>query len=142
MRTFLAVVLLLATALAGGQCVALAAPQVVECPSVAPSTWGLAPNPRLSGVNILSAPKGTRIDDSAPPSLMPDTQDTYNRTLHQTWQMNADGPDWSYFVDCHYAGTQRFLRLDAAGMTRCDYSVTPFSTTDKSDAAQHSLVCR
>ncbi len=143
MRHSLLTGLLFAGVIAGTLRQAAAESHGLQCPATAPPAWGLVPSPPLSGVNILSAPKGTKIDESAPPSLMPDKQDTYNRTLHQTWQMNGNGPDWAYFVDCHYLGTQRFLRLDAAGVSRCDYSVSPYSTTSRSDAtAHHRLVCR
>jgi len=132
-----------AAVIAGMQQAAAAESHGLQCPATAPSAWGPVPSPPLSGVEILSAPTGTKIDNGAPPSLMPDTQDTYNRALHQSWQMNNDGPGWSFFVDCHYAGTQRILRLDAAGLTRCDYSVSPYSLTNGPDVpAHHQLVCR
>jgi len=134
---------LFAAVVGGTQQQAAAEAHGLQCPATVPHAWGLAPSPSLSGVEILSAPTGTKIDDSAPPSLVPDTQDIHDRTLHQTWQMNADGPNWSYFVDCHYAGTQRFLRLDATGVTHCDYYVSPYSLTSRPDvAAHHRLVCR
>lgn len=127
----------------GMQQAAAAESHGLQCPATAPPAWGLVPSPPLSGVEVLSAPTGTEIDNDAPPSLMPDTQDNYNRTLHQSWQMNNDGPGWSFFVDCHYAGTQRVLRLDAAGVTRCDYSVSPYSMSNGPDVpAHHQLVCR
>jgi hypothetical protein len=72
------------------------------------------------GVEVLSAPRGGKIDDTAPPSLMPDANEVRDGMLHQVWRMNADGPDWVYYVDCHYAGTTRVLRLDAGHVARCE----------------------
>ena len=121
---------------------ATAAQTELRCPDAAPADWGLKPTPSLSGVEILSARKGEKIDEKAPPSLVPDTSDTRNGTLHQTWQMNSDGPEWSYFIDCHFGGTSRILRIDAGGTTLCDYTVAPFGANGREGPnARHRLVC-
>jgi hypothetical protein len=53
----------------------------------------------LAGVEVLSARRGEKIDPAVPPSLMPDTNEVQGGMLHQVWQMNADGPDWVFYVD-------------------------------------------
>lgn len=90
----------------------------LSCPARAPAAW--RQGGVLSGVDILSAPRGERIDDKAPPSLVPDHQAQSGNVLRQTWIMNADGPGWAYYVDCHYTHSSRILRLDAGGTTRCE----------------------
>lgn len=78
---------------------------------------------------MLSARVGQAIDDKNPPSLMPDDQSQSGGTLHQSWRMDSDGPGWVRFVDCHYQGADRVLRLDANRLSRCERTVTHFSKT-------------
>ena len=92
--------------------------QKVVCPAQAPAAWG-SPHGALSGVEVLATPRDTPIDETAPPSLVPDRQLRQGDRLVQIWTMNVEGPTWAYYVDCHYRGTARVLRLDAAGTTRC-----------------------
>jgi hypothetical protein len=94
------------------------APHRLECPSQAPAEWGM-PRGNLIGVQVLSARRDEAIDEAAPPDLIPDRQTRRGGVLHQIWQMNADGPDWQYFVWCRYAGTERVVKLAAPGVTIC-----------------------
>jgi hypothetical protein len=91
----------------------------------------------LNGVEILAAPRGEKIDEAAPPSLMPDSNKVHDGMLHQVWRMNAEGPDWMYYVDCHYAGTARLLRLDAGHVTRCERVLPP----PPNESGKQSLIC-
>ena len=90
----------------------------LECPSQAPAEWG-KPRGKLIGVQVLSAKRGETIDEAAPPDLIPDRQWSRGGVLHQTWQMNGDGPDWEYFVWCHYTGTERVMKLAAPDVKMC-----------------------
>jgi hypothetical protein len=113
----------------------------LECPARAPAEWGIA-GATLSGVQILSQPKGEKIDETAPPSLMPDDTKISGGTLRQYWTMNAAGPDWDFFVDCRYAGTERLLRLDANGVKRCDRMITHYRNSgDPDPRSVDSLRC-
>jgi hypothetical protein len=95
------------------------------------------PRGALVGVEVLSAPRGEKIDPAAPPSLMPDTNEVRGGKLHQVWRMNADGPDWVFYVDCHYAGAARVLRLDAGGVGRCERILPP----PPNEGGPQSLTC-
>jgi hypothetical protein len=108
----------------------------LECPARAPSEWGDLPG-RLTGVQVVSAKRGEKIDDQAPPDLVPDEQHTRSAVLHSIWRMNSDGPDWLFQVWCHYAGTPMVLKLDAAGVKRCEHS-TPAAHPDR---PPQTLVC-
>ena len=113
----------------------------LECPARAPDDWKL-PNAPLSGVEVLSSREGEAIDETAPPSLVPDEQSIQSGTLHQSWKMNADGPEWIFFVDCHYKGTDRILRLDARTVTRCDRTISHFSrTTGETARSEQRMRC-
>src|SRR5262249_13003279 len=98
---------------------AYAAGHALECPPTAPAAWG-SPRGGLSGVQVVSAKRGEAIDETAPPDLVPDRQRTQGGVLHSVWKMNADGPDWLFFVWCRYAGTPRVLKLDAPGVRQCE----------------------
>lgn len=91
----------------------------LECPLEAPAEWG-GPRGQLVGVQVLSAKRGEVIDETAPPDLIPNRQTTHAGVVRQTWRMNADGPDWLYYVWCRYAGTDRVLRLAAPNVKRCE----------------------
>ncbi len=108
----------------------------LSCPAQAPDGWGPARG-ALAWVEVLAAPRGAKIDDTTPPSLVPDANEVRDGMLHQVWRMNADGPDWVYYVDCHYAGTTRVLRLDAGRVARCE-RILPASS--KANGPQ-SLTC-
>jgi hypothetical protein len=110
--------------------VAQAAPtgHKLECPQSAPSDWNMPAAP-LAGVEVLSAQIGETIDDKSPPSLTPDENSLRAGTLHQSWQMDNDGDGWVRYVDCHYQGTDRVLRLDANHLAKCERTVTHFSRT-------------
>jgi hypothetical protein len=114
---------------------AAAAPHL-ECPPQAPAEWDGSPG-KLIGVQVLSARHGETIDDAAPPDLVPDAQRTAAGVLHSTWRMNADGPDWQFFVWCHYAGSNRILKLDAPGVKRCEYT----TSATHPDRPPQQMVC-
>ena len=108
----------------------------LECPAHAPADWKASPGV-LSGVQVLSAKHGEVIDEAAPPDLVPDDQSTLGGVLHSTWRMNGDGPEWMFFVWCHYAGTERVLKLDAPKVKRCEYT-TPAAHPERPPQA---MVC-
>ena len=128
----------LAALLASG---AQAAPaHKLECPATAPAEWGAGG--KLSQVQILSQPKGEKIDETATPSLVPDKTTVSGGTLRQYWTMNEAGPGWDYFVDCRYDGTERFLRLEANAVKRCDRMITHYRSSGAADPrAIDSLHC-
>ncbi|HUB12410.1 MAG TPA: hypothetical protein VMB34_10665 [Acetobacteraceae bacterium] len=107
----------------------------VVCPAGAPVEWQTRGG-ALSGVEVLAAPRGSKIDETAPPSLVPDEQIRHGANLQQIWHMNAEGPGWAYYVDCHYHGAARVLRLDASGTKRCERRLL----ADQPDGPQ-SLAC-
>ena len=84
----------------------------------------------LTGVQVVSAKRGEKIDDAAPPDLVPDDQQTQGGILHSIWRMNSEGPEWLFQVWCHYAGTPRVLKVDAPGVKRCEYR-TPAAHPDR-----------
>ena len=127
--------LLTGVALCGTALAADATHHKLACPAQAPAAWGIGAHP-LAGVEVLSAPHGEKIDETAPPSLVPDEQTRHGRTLQQVWTMNADGPGWDFYVDCHYAQTARILRLPAGGVARCERRLL----TARADGPQ-SLTC-
>jgi hypothetical protein len=115
---------------------AYAAAHALECPAKAPADWHASPGV-LNGVQVLSAKRGETIDESAPPDLVPDQQRTQAGVLHSAWQMNSDGPDWLFFVWCHYAGATRVLKLDAPGVKRCEYT----TSAAHPERPQQQMVC-
>ncbi len=113
----------------------------LECPEFAPAGWG-AGKGALSGVDVLSSPAGEPIDEHAPPTLAPDDETVEGGTLRQTWQMNNDGAGFVSFVDCHYQGTPRPLRLDAKATKICVRSIAPFDKAKGAAAdAKQALYC-
>lgn len=137
-----AIIVVLAVLVGQAEAAEDAAPRhKLECPAVAPAVWGLA-GAKLAGVEVLSAPRGEKIDETAPPSLMPDGQSLAAGTLRQEWRMNEDGPGWVFFVDCHYRGSERVLRLDAAGVKRCQRTIAHFSpSAGESAGSEQAMVC-
>jgi hypothetical protein len=130
--TFLLVVLAPLAAAAGHR---------LECPAVAPADWG-APQGKLSGVAVLAAKDGEPIDETAPPSLVPDGESLRAGTLHQRWRMNGYGAGWRFYVDCRYQGSARVLRLDAGAVKSCDRFISKFSrTSGESGQSENSLAC-
>jgi hypothetical protein len=115
----LCIPLLALAALAAGGAAAADTRHRLECPRQAPAEWG-GTHGTLVGVDVLSARRGEAIDESAPPSLVPDNQWSRAGTLHQTWRMNADGPDWQFYVWCRYAGSTRVLKLAASDVRQCE----------------------
>jgi hypothetical protein len=115
---------------------AWAAGHALECPARTPAEWGGSAGP-LNAVEVVSAKRDETIDDSAPPDLMPDEQNTRGGILHSIWRMNSDGSEWLFYVWCHYAGSKRVLKLDAPNVKRCEY------TTSKAhpDRPPQQMVC-
>ena len=102
---------------------AMAAGHALECPARAPAEWGGSPG-LLNAVQVISAKHDEKVDEAAPPDLIPDDQRTRAGILHSVWKMNSDGPDWLFQVWCHYVGTTRILKLDAPGVKRCEYTTS------------------
>ncbi|HKM52153.1 MAG TPA: hypothetical protein VJY33_02020 [Isosphaeraceae bacterium] len=71
-------------------------------------------------------PTGEQIDDSSPPSLMPDRSYARGSVWHNIWLI-GDEPGWLHFVDCRYRGYERILRLQADGLKRCEQTARPYS---------------
>jgi hypothetical protein len=130
--------------LLGGAAVALplmAQAHTIDCPATAPASWGIG-GAKLAGVEILSQPKGEKIDETAPPSLVPDETTIAGGTLRQYWTMNGAGAGWDFFVDCQYAGTTRFLRIEADTVKRCDREITHYRKSgDPDPRSVDSLRC-
>ena len=99
---------------------AAAAPVVsVSCPQAAPSTWNL-PAARLDSVRVLSYPADRPpVDGEALPILAPIREWTSAGTLYQRWDINFDAPRYLFQVDCLYATTERYLRMDLPGVKQC-----------------------
>ncbi|WP_099378165.1 STY0301 family protein [Janthinobacterium sp. BJB426] len=99
---------------------AAAAPVVsVSCPQAAPSTWNL-PAARLDSVRVLSYPANhPPVDGEALPILAPIREWTSAGTLYQRWDINFDAPRYLFQVDCLYATTERYLRMDLPGVKQC-----------------------
>jgi hypothetical protein len=113
----------------------------LSCPAAAPAEWARVRAP-LNGVEVLSTPPNEPIDDTAPPSLVPDTNVIRKGTLYQTWRMDADEPGWKRFVDCHYRGTKRLLRLPADGLHQCTRTITHFRKSRGATAQSvDTIVC-
>ena len=51
--------------------------------------------------------------------MPPDDGDDQPRTLVQVWKFNYDAPKYVFAVDCIYAGTKKFHRLDVRHVTQC-----------------------
>jgi hypothetical protein len=113
----------------------------LDCPREAPAEWGLAKPAPLEQPAVLSQPNGEAIDESAPPSLVPDRMYARGSVWHNVWLM-GDEPGWSHFVDCQYRGSKRVLRLKANGLKQCEQTATPYSPKGgvAHDAAQ-TMVC-
>jgi hypothetical protein len=98
----------------------------LACPAEAPPEWGLGKPAPLEQPAVLSQPAGQPIDDSAPPSLVPDRMFARGAVWHNIWIM-GDEPGWSHFVDCQYRGSKRVLRLKADGLKQCEQTAAPYS---------------
>ncbi|WFR78991.1 hypothetical protein P9875_25400 [Janthinobacterium rivuli] len=99
---------------------AAAAPLVsVSCPQATPSIWNL-PAARLDSVRVLSYPADRPpVDGEALPILAPIREWTSAGTLYQRWDINFDAPHYLFQVDCLYAATERYLRMDLPGVKQC-----------------------
>lgn len=91
----------------------------LACPPEAPADWALARPAPLEQPAVLSQPVGQPIDESAPPSLVPDRGFARGNAWHNIWLM-GDQPGWAHFVDCRYRGSERVLRLKADGLRQCE----------------------
>jgi hypothetical protein len=138
----LVLTLALVATLAASPALAADAPtHKLTCPASAPAEWGPA-KPPLDGVEVLSTAPNEPIDDTAPPSLVPDTNVIRKGTLYQTWRMDAEPTGWRHFVDCHYRGTKRLLRLPADGLHQCERTITHFRKSGgKTAQSVDMIVC-
>ncbi len=116
----------LAIALATTHAAGADQPHRVECPREAPAEWALPRPAPLTQAAVLSQPAGEPIDETAPPSLMPDRGYARGNVWHNIWIM-GDEPHWSHFVDCQYRGSDRLLRLKADGLKQCEQTAQPYS---------------
>lgn len=98
----------------------------LECPAQAPAEWHLPQPAPLDQLAVLSQPVGEPIDDTAPPTLVPDQGFARHNVWHNVWIM-GDEPGWSHFVDCGHRGSKRVLRLKADGLKRCEQTARPYS---------------
>jgi hypothetical protein len=116
-------------------------PHRVECPREAPAEWSLPKPAPLVQAAVLSQPTGQPIDDSAPPSLMPDRGYARGNVWHNIWTM-GDEQNWSHFVDCQYRGSGRVLRLKADGLKQCEQTAQPYSAAKGvADNAVQTMAC-
>jgi hypothetical protein len=98
----------------------------VECPIEAPAEWKLPKPAPLDQAAVLSQPAGEPIDDSAPPSLVPDRGYARGNVWHNVWIM-GDEPGWVHYVDCQYRGSKQILRLKADGLKQCEQTARPYT---------------
>jgi hypothetical protein len=125
--------------LAGPRCSAAA--QGLRCPPKAPAAWGMLSSSPLDQVDVLSQPSGDPINETAPPSLVPDRGFARGDVWHNVWLL-GDEPGWSHFVDCRYRGSQRILRLNADGLRQCEQTARPYSPkVGVSDNAAQTMAC-
>ena len=134
---------LVAAAVALGPLRAAAAdpPHRVACPPEAPAEWGLPRPAPLVQAAVLSQPTGQAIDESAPPSLVPDRGYARGTVWHNIWMMD-DEPHWSHFIDCQYRGSTRLLRLPADGLKQCEQTAQPYSAgKGVAEGAVQTMAC-
>ena len=113
----------------------------LECPREAPAEWGLAKPAPLEQPAVLSQPIGQPIDESAPPSLVPDQGYARGNVWHNIWKMD-DESGWAHFVDCQYRGSKRILRLKADGLKKCEQTAQPYSAkTGVANNAVQTMAC-
>jgi hypothetical protein len=116
-------------------------PHRVQCPPEAPAEWGLPKPAPLEQVQVLSQPTSEPINETAPPSLMPDRGYARGNVWHNIWIM-GDEPHWSHFIDCAYRGSDRVLRIKADGMRQCEQTAQPYSAgKGVADHAVQTLAC-
>lgn len=96
----------------------LANAAVFECPANAPSAWKVG-KARLDRVRVLGYLPGDKLDEKTLPDGPPDKEWQRGGILYQSWNVKAGAPPMIYMVDCLYAGTGRFLRLDASQAGEC-----------------------
>ncbi|HEY2131966.1 MAG TPA: STY0301 family protein [Acetobacteraceae bacterium] len=84
-------------------------PHRLECSLTAPDPFGLG----KGGVKL------EPIDETAPPSLVPDRGLAQGALWHNIWEM-GDEPGWSHFIDCQYRDSPKILRLRADGLKQCE----------------------
>lgn len=97
-------------------CLAQAAP--LECPISPPSDWKV-PKARLDRARILGYLPATRADDRGLAEGLPEKEWQMGGILFQSWNMKTGSRSMSYQVDCLYAGTPRFLRMNVRNVGRC-----------------------
>lgn len=115
--------------------------QGLRCPPEAPAAWGMPSAAPLDQVAVLSQPTGEPIDETAPPSLVPDRGFARGDVWHNLWRID-DQPGWSHFVDCRYRGSRRILRLKADGLRQCEQTVRPYSSrSGVADNASQTMAC-
>ncbi len=71
--------------------------------------------------------------------MTPDQEKTTGGVSHTIWKVNEDAPGWTSHVDCHYRNTNRLVRLQTRGTTRCEYMTTGPASQQ---GIGRSLVCR
>ena len=116
-------------------------PHRLECPLQAPADWKLPQPAPLVQAAVLSQPNGEPIDESAPPTLVPDQGFAHGDVWHNVWLM-GDEPNWSHYIDCRYRGSKRVLRLRADGLKRCEQTARPYSArTGVANNAVQTMTC-
>jgi hypothetical protein len=102
---------------------ALAGPSALasqlSCPNAAPAAWGVGPRP-LESVRVMSYPLNITLGEDREYYATP-PRDERERAgfVYQTWYMNSDVDEFKYEVDCVYAGTTRYVSLDAKDARLC-----------------------
>jgi hypothetical protein len=113
----------------------------LECPPQAPSEWGLSNPAPLDQVGVLSQPIDQSIDDTSPPTLVPDRGYARGSVWHNTWLM-GDEAGWSHFIDCRYRGSSRVLWIKADGLEQCEQTAQPYSAkAGIADRAMQTMAC-
>lgn len=90
-----------------------------SCPKLAPAEWGVGPQ-ALESVRVMSYPVNVAPNPDREYYATPPWFERENGGyIYQTWYVNRDTADFKYEVDCVYGDSERYLRLDVAGMRQC-----------------------
>lgn len=107
----------------------------VTCPGYAPADWNVGRRP-LESVRVMSYPVAEKIGADRDYYATPPWDEREKAGfIYQTWHMNRDVSEFTYQVDCVYAGTNRYLGLKVSGTRKCiarwrarsDHGVVPYS---------------
>lgn len=123
------------TILIGALAIPTAQASQLSCPKLAPAVWGVGHQP-LESVRVMSYPGYIPASANREYYATPPWEERENAGfIYQTWHLNPNLDEFTYEVDCVYAGTARYLSLDIKGARQCiarwrsrrDHGVVPRS---------------